>query len=224
MFASNISQKDINEALLGEFADFLPPAEYNLSSRRKDRGVYTFCMCPGRCIVAAVIIPMRGLLLTNGMSFRARDGKNANSAMCVSVIPSDYGSDVNMAIEFQRMLEEKAFCLGGSRYGAPMQTVGGFLTGKHGTEPSRIIPTYRSGDVVTADMHMLFPECISSMLEIGLHDFGKKIRGFDVPDAVLCGVESRTSSPVRILRGANRAAIGHADIYPCGEGADMPAV
>ena len=109
--------------------------------------------------------------------------------------------------------------MGNSSYAAPMQTVGDFLSAQNGTPPSRIQPTYRGGDTVPAELHSLFPDFISSMLEMGIRNFGSKIRGFDAPDAILCGVESRTSSPVRILRGGDRTAIGHPYIYPCGEGA-----
>ena len=210
-------QSDMNDALLGEYADILPPAEYNLSKRSGDRGVYTFCMCPGGVVAASQ--SEENTVVTNGMSYRLRDGKNANSAVCVSVLPGDFGGSPEGAIDYQRILEEKAFILGGSDYNAPMQTVGDFLAGRSGTEPKRIIPTYRDGKVTPADLHDLFPGYISSMLDLGLRGFGQKIRGFDVPDAILCGVESRTSAPVRILRTDGRTAAGHPDIYPCGEGA-----
>ena len=210
-------REDIDRALLGPLAGKLPAAEYNLSARSGERGVYTFCMCPGGVVAASSCD--EGTVVTNGMSYRSRDGRNSNSALCVSVLPSDFGNSPQGAIEFQRALEEKAFRMGNSSYAAPMQTVGDFLSARNGTPPSRIQPTYRGGDTVPAELHLLFPDFISSMLEMGIRNFGSKIRGFDAPDAILCGVESRTSSPVRIVRGGDRTAIGHPYIYPCGEGA-----
>lgn len=208
---------DVNEAMHGELAGSLPPAEYNFSERRGDRGVYTFCMCPGGSVTASS--SEEGTVVTNGMSFRARDGRNSNSALCVSVMPRDFGFSPEGAIAFQRELETKAFALGASSYAAPFQTVGDFLSGMKGTRPTRVIPTYRGGDVRAADMRDLFPSFISDMLALGLVSFGRKMKGFDAPDSILCGAESRTSSPVRIMRGEARTAPGHDLIYPCGEGA-----
>lgn len=210
-------REDIDCALHKELAGKLGAAEYNLSYRSGERGVYTFCMCPGGVVAASSCD--EGTVVTNGMSYSARDGRNSNSALCVSVLPSDFGNDVSGAIAFQRDLEEKAYILGGSSYSAPMQTVGDFLTGSKGTAYSRVCPTYRNGDVQCADLHELFPSFVSSMLETGIRCFGRKIRSFDAPDAILCGVESRTSAPVRILRGVERTAAGHPRVYPCGEGA-----
>lgn len=207
----------IDEALYGEFAGILPSAEYSLSKRSGDRGVYSFCMCPGGVVTASS--SEERTVVTNGMSFRRRDGENSNSALCVSVLPSDYGHSAEGAIEFQHRLEKKAFDLGGGDYAAPAQTVGDFLSRSSGSRPLSVKPTYRGGDVRMSDMRELLPGFASEMLELGLLDFGKKIKGFDAPDAILCGVESRTSSPVRILRGESRSALGHSDIYPCGEGA-----
>lgn len=210
-------QKDINEAILHEYADRLPPAEYNLSLRRADRGVYTFCMCPGGVVTASS--SEEGTVVTNGMSNRARDGRNANTALCVSVLPGDFGGSPLGAVGFQHALERRAFELGASTYAAPMMTVGDFLSHRSGTEPSRVMPTYRGGDVRCADLRSLFPAFVTEMLELGIRDFGQKIRGFDMPEAILCGVESRTSAPVRIMRGADRCVAGHDLVYPCGEGA-----
>lgn len=210
-------QRDINEAILREYADRLPPAEYNLSLRRGERGVYTFCMCPGGVVTASS--SEEGTVVTNGMSFRARDGRNSNSALCVSVLPGDFGKTPLGAIEFQHALERRAFELGASSYAAPMMTVGDFLSQRSGTESTKVMPTYRGGDVRCADLRALFPAFVTEMLELGIRDFGQKIRGFDAPEAILCGVESRTSAPVRIMRGEGRYAIGHDLVYPCGEGA-----
>lgn len=210
-------REDIDRALLGEYAGKLPAAEYNLSLREGERGVYTFCMCPGGVVTASS--SEEGTVVTNGMSDRARSGRNSNSAVCVSVLPSDFGGTPEAAIEFQHILERRAFELGGSSYAAPMQTVGDFLSGRVGTKPSRIMPTYRGGDVRCADLCDLFPTFVTDMLRKGISDFGRKIRGFDAPDAVLSAVESRTSAPVRIIRSEDRRALGHPDVYPCGEGA-----
>ena len=212
-------QKDIDIAMYGSHAGDkqLGHAEYQLSWRNGERGCYTFCMCPGGEVVPSA--SEEGGVVTNGMSRHSRDGKNANAAVCVSVLPDDYGSNPIGAIEFQRNLERAAYNAGGKNYCAPMQTVGDFLNDKHGTEYSRIIPSYRNARVKCADFSKLFPPFVTGMLKSGLLNFGKKIKGYDTPDAPLTGVETRTSSPIRILRGENLCAIGHDGIYPCGEGA-----
>lgn len=212
-------QKDIDIAMYGSHAGDkqLGHAEYQLSWRNGERGCYTFCMCPGGEVVPSA--SEEGGVVTNGMSRHSRDGKNANAAVCVSVLPDDYGSNPIGAIEFQRNLERAAYNAGGKNYCAPMQTVGDFLNDKHGTEYSRIIPSYRNAGVKCADFSKLFPPFVTGMLKSGLLNFGKKIKGYDTPDAPLTGVETRTSSPIRILRGENLCAIGHDGIYPCGEGA-----
>ena len=208
---------DVNAAMHGELADRLPGAEYNFSERRGERGVYTFCMCPGGVVTASS--SESGTVVTNGMSFRARDGRNSNSAVCVSVLPQDFGSSPEGAIAFRRELETRAFALGGATFAAPAQTVGDFLAGTRGTKPTRVLPTYRGGDVRLADLRELFPAFITDMLTLGVTAFGRRMKGFDAPDAILCGVESRTSAPVRIVRGEARFAAGHDLVYPCGEGA-----
>lgn len=211
--------RDIDRAMYGDEAlsDVLGHAEYALSHRKGERGVYTFCMCPGGEVIAAA--SEDGGVVTNGMSNSLRDGVNSNAAIAVSVLPSDVSADPMAAIEYQRRLERDAFRLGGMTYAAPCETVGDFLDGARGRGISRVKPTYRCGDVRQADLSALFPEYISSMLKEGIVLFGKKIKGFDAPDAVLTGVESRTSSPVRILRGDDYVALGKKAVYPCGEGA-----
>lgn len=211
-------QADLNEAMYGETAAILPPAEYNLSWRQGERGVYSFCMCPGGTVMAAA--SEEGGVVTNGMSNSARDGANANSALAVSVLPADFGGDARKAIEFQRNLEQAAFRAGGGTYDAPLQTVGDFLSGRFGSEPNRIYSTYRGGDhFALCDLHTILPSFVSEMLETGIVRFGRQIQGFDTPDALLTGLETRTSAPLRILRGEDRQAIGHPGLYPCGEGA-----
>jgi uncharacterized FAD-dependent dehydrogenase len=212
-------QEEIDKGLYGEAAGdpLLPKGEYNLSHREGERGAYTFCMCPGGTVMAAA--SEAGGVVTNGMSRYARDGKNANAAVAVSILPSDYGSSAAGAIEFQRSLERRAFALGGKNYYAPAQTVGDFLGGKSGALPTKVEPSYMNGKVTMADMHELLPPFASALLENGLRDFGHKIPGYDAPYAVLTGIESRTSSPIRILRGEDYTALGYGNVYPCGEGA-----
>ena len=212
-------REDIDRALYGDLAGHpaLGAGEYALSDTTGARGVYTFCMCPGGEIVTAA--SEEGGVVVNGMSYHARDGKNSNAAVAVSVTPADVGGTVQGAIEFQRGIERAAFRAGGGDYFAPVQTVGDFLTGKRGTEPSRILPTYGGGRVRTAELHEVLPPFVCDTLAAGLVSFDKKLRGYAAPDAVLSGVESRTSSPVRILRGADGTAPGHAHLYPVGEGA-----
>jgi uncharacterized FAD-dependent dehydrogenase len=212
-------QSDIDRMLFGDLAGDpnLGKGEYQLSYRRGDRGTYTFCMCPGGEVVPSA--SEEGGVVTNGMSRHARDGRNANAAVCVSVKPEDYGSSPEGAIAFQRNLEQRAFLAGGGGYTAPMQTVGDFLNEKWGTEPSRVIPTYGNGKVKPYDLRKLFPSFVAEMLAEGLVGFGRKMKGYDASDIPLTGVETRTSAPVRILRTEECHAIGHPHIYPCGEGA-----
>jgi uncharacterized FAD-dependent dehydrogenase len=174
-------------------------------------------MCPGGQIVAAA--SEENSVVVNGMSNFARDGKNANSAVCVSVRPEDYGGTPQNAIAFQRQLERGAFFEGGGDYSAPVQTVGDFLNGREGTEPTRVQPTYRNGQVRCASMDRILPPFVCDELRRGLRSFDRKIKGFACLDAVLSGVETRTSAPVRLLRNEGLMAVGHHGIYPCGEGA-----
>jgi len=209
---------DIDEAMYGKYAHMLPHAEYNLSKRVGERGVYTFCMCPGGEVVACS--SDHGEVVSNGMSRHARAGLNSNSALAVSVLPSDYGNTVDGAIEFQRRTEHIAFSAAGSDYRAPVQTVGDFLSGRKGSAPSKITPTYGGGDKYSiCDLNAILPGFVSDMLKIGIRDFGGRIKGFDDAAAVLTGVETRTSSPIRIIRNENGLALGQSRVYPAGEGA-----
>ena len=212
-------QDDLNRAMFGDLAGdtSLGAAEYQVSYREGERGCYSFCMCPGGEVVPAASEEFG--VVTNGMSKRARDGKNANAAICVSVHPEDYGSTPDKAIEFQRNLERTAFHFGGSDYYAPMQTVGDFLNGQKGSLPDRVIPSYRDNRVRPCDFHDIFPGFISGMLENGLRHFDKQINGFAASHVPMTVVETRTSAPVRILRTEELTAVGHDNIYPCGEGA-----
>ena len=194
-------------------------AEYNLSYNTRERGVYTFCMCPGGTVVAAA--SEEGGVVVNGMSAHARDGKNSNSAICCSIFKEDYGADPKSAIEFQRKIERGAFLAGGSDYSAPIITVGDFLTGKCSTEPTDILPTYMDGKgVKLTDPSKYLPENVVELLKRGLLDFDRKIKGFAHHSAVLTGAETRTSSPLRIIRNNDtRLATGYDNLYPAGEGA-----
>ena len=217
-------QADIDRALYGDLAGHpaLGPAEYALSDTRGERGVYTFCMCPGGQVVAAA--SEEGGVVVNGMSNHARDGENANCAVAVSVGPKDYetveGSPALGAIAYQRTIEQAAFLAGGSDYSAPIQTVGDFMSGVLVHEPSRIQPTYRGGvNVRVCDLSRVLPDYVTQGLRYGLGVFDRKIHGFTCPDAILSAPETRTSAPVRILRNEAATALGHDRIYPCGEGA-----
>lgn len=216
--------EDIDRAMFGSHAgdERLGHAEYTLSDTRGERGVYTFCMCPGGEVIAAA--SEAGGVVVNGMSSQARAGKNSNSALAVSVLPSDCGDTLRGGIEFQRRLERAAFVAGGRNYAVPVETAGDFMAGRHsaGTalaEPSRIMPTYTRGEWKCADLWDVLPEQICRGLCRGLTVFDSRIAGFGAPDVILSGVETRTSAPLRILRGEDRRAPGKGAVYPCGEGA-----
>ena len=216
-------REDIERALYGDFAGHpsLGAAEYALSDTKGERGVYTFCMCPGGEVVGAA--SEEESVVVNGMSRYARDGENSNCAVAVSVRTEDFtpvdGNTALGAIEFQRKIERAAYVAGGRDYYAPMQTVGDLLMNRCGTEPSRVQPTYMGGKCRVADMCSVLPEFVIEGLRYGLSSFDKKINGFASPTALLSGAETRTSAPVRILRTEQMNAIGHTNIYPCGEGA-----
>ena len=212
-------QEEIDIALYGKSAGHpkLPKGEYNLSCHNGDRGVYTFCMCPGGQVVAAA--SEEGGVVTNGMSNFLRDEKNANSAVAVSVNPSDYGTRVDLAIDFQRNLEISAYRAANNSYAAPCQTMGDFLGKTKNTSPSKVLPTYRNGNVTMTDMDKVLPSFVAESLRYGFVNFDKKIKGFAANDAVLTGVETRTSSPIRMPRSEDFLAPQFLNLYPCGEGA-----
>ncbi len=203
---------------------FLPPAEYAVSHKMKPsqsdpdpRGVYSFCMCPGGEVMAAA--SEYGGVVVNGMSRHARDGVNANAALAVSVRTSDYGDHPMKAIAYQRQLEQAAFRAGGEMYAAPCQTVGDLLTGTHGTEPGRVQPSYMNGHVRITDLRDVLPAFVTELLCDGIRRFDRQLPGFASADAILTGVETRTSAPVRILRREHYQAFGCDNLYPIGEGA-----
>ena len=211
--------QDIDRAMFGDMAGNpnLGHAEYNLSHNTSQRGVYTFCMCPGGEVVAAASEELG--VVVNGMSRYRRDGKNSNSAVCCTVFKEDYGATPEAAIEYQRAIEKKAYLSGGSDYTAPIITVGDFLGDGIHNEPSRIIPTYAAG-VRLARPEDYLPRTVTESIKGALLAFDRKIAGFAANDAVLTGAETRTSAPVRILRNnETRTALGYENIYPAGEGA-----
>ena len=212
-------QSRIDQAQYGAFAGMegLGAADYKLSHKLPDgRGVYTFCMCPGGSVVAAA--SEAGMVVTNGMSNRARDGKNANAALLCDVRPTDFGSVHPLAgVEFQRKWERAAFAAGGKNYCAPVNLVGAFLEGRIADGFGEVAPTYRPG-AAFADLRACLPEFVVDGLKAGIQKFDYQLAGFANPDAVLTGVETRSSSPVRFYRGDTlESNVG--GVYPCGEGA-----
>ncbi len=211
-------QKEIDKGLYHAAAGHpaLPPGEYNLATKCEGRGVYTFCMCPGGSVVAAA--SEEGGVVTNGMSLHSRAGENANAAVVVGVTPADFGDDPFEAIRFQRGLEQAAFRVGGGAFSAPAETQASFLSGEGRLDAKSVLPTYPRG-VTAANLGALFPAYITQALRQALPDFGRKLPGFGVGDALLTGVETRTSSPVRIPREQSGESTHVAGLYPCGEGA-----
>lgn len=209
-------QKDIDLAQYKNLANKLPVASYKLSHHLKDgRGVYTFCMCPGGVVMASS--SNNGEIVTNGMSYNARDLENANSAVLVSVTKEDFGDDdVLNGLYFQEKYEKMAYNLTNS-YKAPCQLVGDFLNDRQSKAFGRIKPTYKPG-VEFRNLKDCLPDFVVEALKEGLLAFDKKIAGFASSDAVLTGVETRSSSPVRILRN-NLFESNYRGIYPVGEGA-----
>jgi len=195
----------------------LPAADYKLVFHTKNgRALYTFCMCPGGTVVAAS--SEKGGVVTNGMSYHARDGENANSALLVAVQPQDLPSDSLFAgVELQRQLERKAFELGGGSYKAPCQLVGDFFERKATTTFGRVKPTYPCG-VTGAVLHELFPSFVTETLREGILGMDALLKGFAAPDAALTAPESRSTSPIRILRGGDMQSEVRG-LYPIGEGA-----
>ncbi len=211
-------QEEINATVYGKYAGLLGNAEYNFSYRKGERAVYTFCMCPGGHVVEAA--SEENTVVVNGMSNYLRDGRNSNAALVVSVLPEDCGGGLFDGMNFQKHLEQKAFIMGGSNYGAPLQTVGDYLADKVENIPSRIKPTYMNGERYNlCDLNNLFPLYVNSFLKEGLVRFENKIKGYAPMDAVMTGVETRTSSPLRIVRNDMLCSPRDSNVFPCGEGA-----
>lgn len=210
------AQEMINCSQYGEEIKYkLPAAAYKVAANLENgRGVYSFCMCPGGYVVNAS--SEEGRLAVNGMSYHARDGKNANSAIIVTVTPEDYGSEHPLAgVEFQRHLEEQAYQTGNGKI--PVQCFGDFCNNQVTKQFGEITPQIK-GAYQFANVRAIFPKEIGDSIEEGLKVFDRQIHGFAKDDTVLSGVESRTSSPVRIPRNEN-LHLENLRIYPCGEGA-----
>lgn len=214
-------QSLIDRARLGKYAGHpeLGAADYKLTYQAKNgRPVYSFCMCPGGTVVAAT--SEEGRVVTNGMSQYSRNERNANAAIVVGITPEkDFPGDVMAGIDLQEKLEEKAYELGGSDYCAPGQLVGDFIRGVPSTEFGKVVPSYKPG-VKLGDLHKALPSYVIEAIQEALPEFGKQIKGFDRHDAILTGIETRTSSPVRITRDRESLqSLNTKGLYPAGEGA-----
>ena len=212
-------QSVIDRARFGANAGnpLLGAADYKLVHHASNgRSVYSFCMCPGGTVVAAT--SEEGCVVTNGMSQYSRNERNANSGIVVGITPEDYPGDVLAGVEFQRKWEARAFELGGKNYCAPGQCVGDFLTGRSSKALGEVVPSYTPG-VTPTDLSSALPDYAIAAIREALPVFDKQIKGFAMEDAVLTGVETRTSSPVRIKRGEDFQSINIKGLYPAGEGA-----
>ena len=207
-------QSAINLSQYGKDDPVLPPADYKLVKHLPDGTVYTFCMCPGGYVVAAA--SEEGGVVTNGMSYADRDGENANSALLVTVNPEEFPYEGPLGgVQWQRQIEQAAFEVGG--YRAPAQRVEDFLQGRPGTGAGEVRPTYRPG-VTWCDLGQILPKKITASLKTAIVELEGNLKGFSNGDAVLTGPETRSSSPVRILRSENRQS-SLSGLYPAGEGA-----
>jgi uncharacterized FAD-dependent dehydrogenase len=212
-------QSVIDRARFGANAgnELLGAADYKLVHHASNgRAVYSFCMCPGGTVVAAT--SEEGRVVTNGMSQYSRNERNANSGIVVGITPDDYPGDVLAGVELQRQLESRAFELGGRNYNAPAQRVGDFLAGRPSTQLGEVVPSYTPG-VTPTDLSTALPGYAIEAIREALPAFDKQIKGFAMEDALLTGVETRTSSPVRIKRGDDYQSINIKGLYPAGEGA-----
>ena len=195
----------------------LGAADYKLVHHASNgRSVYSFCMCPGGTVVAAA--SERGRVVTNGMSQYSRNERNANAGIVVAITPEDYPGDALAGIAFQRKWEERAFELGGRNYHAPAQRVGDFLAGRPSTALGAVIPSYAPG-VTPCDLDSALPDYAIAAIREAIPALDRQLKGFAMADAVLTGVETRTSSPVRIKRRDDYQSLNTAGLYPAGEGA-----
>ncbi len=210
-------QRDISFRQYGGCWEKLPPSDYKLACHLPSgRSAFTFCVCPGGQVVAAA--SQAGGVVTNGMSCRARDGENINGGLLVGVGPEDFpGGDPLAGVRFQEAWERAAFQLGGGFFRAPVQRVGDFLLHRPSEGPGAILPTYHPG-VTWTDLSSCLPDYVLDTLAQSLPLLDRKLCGFAAPDGVLTGVETRSSSPVRILRGEDYQSALRG-LYPCGEGA-----
>ena len=193
----------------------LPAADYKLVSHAHERTVFTFCMCPGGVVIPAA--SEDGGVVVNGMSDFARDGMNSNSALMVQLSRADFGEGLFDGMEFQRTIEERAFAAGGRTYRAPCQLFGDFARDRVSDKFGEVLPTYAAG-VQFAPLSEVLPAVAVEAFKTAVPDMGRRLKGFDSADALFTGVESRFSSPVRIVRGADRQSVSLKNLYPCGEG------
>lgn len=210
-------QADIDRAMYGPYAchPALSHADYRLVAHTPLGGVYTFCMCPGGYVVASSDAP--DTVVTNGMSYAARDGRNANAAVLVGVTPKEYGDGVFDGVQLQMQLEQSAFALGGGDYAAPCQLLGDFASGRMSTAFGRVLPTYRPA-VRFARLDAALPYQIAGAMRLGFAAFARRIEGYDAPDTLLTGFETRSSAPLRVLRTPAYCAPTSPYVFPCGEG------
>ena len=209
-------QEKIDIAQYGHKRGALPVADYKLVSHAGERTAFTFCMCPGGYVMPAA--SEAGGVVTNGMSDYARDAVNANSALLAQVRLSDFDrGGVLDGVEFQRALERAAFRAGGGGYAAPVQRAEDFLLGRRTSAFGEVLPSYAAGTAM-GELNEILPPPIASSLKAALADMDRRLHGFAHPDALLTGVETRFSSPVRILRGQTLESVSAAGVYPCGEG------
>ena len=212
-------QSLIDRNRFGDYAGnpILGAADYKLVHHASNgRSVYSFCMCPGGTVVAATSEP--GRVVTNGMSQYSRNERNANSGIVVGITPEDFPGGPLAGIEFQRRWESRAYQLGGSNYNAPVQLVGDFIAGRPSTKLGKVSPSYTPG-VTPTDLSSALPEYVIAAIREALPAFEKQIKGYAMQDAVLTGVETRTSTPVRIKRNEHFQSINTTGLYPAGEGA-----
>lgn len=211
-------QEKIGLSQYGNAYSLLPAADYKLVSHASERAVFTFCMCPGGYVMPAT--SEENAVVTNGMSNYARNGKNANAALIAQVRAEEFENDSPLAgVEYQRKLERAAYIAGGNSYAAPVQRVEDFLRDRESGFFGEVLPTYPAGTCL-CDLRAVLPKTVIEALKNALPDMEHRLRGFAHPDALLTAVETRTSSPVRILREEDSLqSVTVQNLYPCGEGA-----
>ena len=210
-------QSAIGLSQYGKAYTRLPAADYKLVSHAHERSAFTFCMCPGGVVMPAA--SEEEGVVSNGMSNYARAERNANAALIAQVKQSDFGGEHPLAgVEFQRRIERAAFVAGGGDYSAPVQTLGDFLRGRCSDRFGEVLPSYAAGTGF-ADLNGVLPKVVCDSLKVSVVDMDRRLKGFANPDAVLTGVETRTSSPVRIQRDEELQSVSAKGLFPCGEGA-----
>ena len=208
--------REIGFAQYGKAYSLLPTADYQLVSHAHERTVFTFCMCPGGVVIPAA--SEDGGVVVNGMSYRARDGANSNSALMVQMTKADFGADDLFAgVRFQRDIERRAFAYGGGDYSAPCQLYGDFAKDRFSDSFGEIKPTYAAGTRF-APLDKILPDVAVGALKAAVPDMARRLKGFDCSSAIMTGVETRFSSPVKILRDADGQSVTIKNLYPCGEG------